>query len=112
MIVSLVLRCVLLVSGEAPWSVRLAEITAKAAINLEAEHKVTQLNEELQSLLRQIRMRVGLLTVPRATVANIYSQDQQIQESNVKIELMERRSETVKKHVRYSLPLAYTLSDT
>jgi len=56
--ISLVLICILPVSGEAPWSARIAEIKHKAAINLEAEHKVAQLNEELQSLVRQIRMRV------------------------------------------------------
>ncbi|KAF8317347.1 hypothetical protein DL93DRAFT_2165610 [Clavulina sp. PMI_390] len=70
-----------IVTGEAPWTVRVADIKAKAAVNLEAEHKLTQMNEELQSLMRSIRQR-----------------DQQLQESKVKIETMERRSETVKKH--------------
>jgi dynactin 1 len=46
------------VTGEAPWVVRVAEIKASAAINLDAERKVTQLNEELQSLVRAIRARV------------------------------------------------------
>lgn len=44
--------------GEAPWTVRVAEIKAKAAVNLDAEHKVTQLNEELQNMMRAIRIRV------------------------------------------------------
>lgn len=61
--VHLYLRRVLLVSGEAPWSVRIVEIKAKAAINLEAEHKAAQLSEELQSLVRQIRMRVCPLVI-------------------------------------------------
>lgn len=57
-----------IVSGEAPWTVRVAEIKAKAAVNLEAEHKVAQLNEELQSLMRAIRIRVGpLLLFVQAT---------------------------------------------
>ena len=49
------------VTGEAPWAVRVAEIKASAAINLDAERKVTQLNEELQGLVRAIRTRVSLL---------------------------------------------------
>lgn len=47
---------------------------------MEAERKVAQLNEEIQGLARGIRSR-----------------DQTIQESNVKIELMERRMDMVKK---------------
>ena len=50
------------------------------AVNVEAERKVTHLNEEIQGLARAIRTK-----------------DQTIQESNVKIELMERRMEGVKK---------------
>ena len=37
------------VTGEAPWAV--CEIEAYAGINLDAERKITQLNEELQSLV-------------------------------------------------------------
>lgn len=47
---------------------------------MEAERKLTQLNDEMQALVR-----------------NLKTKDQQIQESGVKIELMERRMETVKK---------------
>ena len=50
------------------------------AINVEAERKVAQLHEEIQGLVR-----------------NLKAKEQQAQESTVKIELMERRMETVKK---------------
>ncbi|KAF8337534.1 dynein associated protein-domain-containing protein [Cantharellus anzutake] len=70
------------ITGEAPWTLRVTEVKAAAAVDLEAQHRVTQLNEELQSLVRAIRAR-----------------DQALQEATVKIELMERRNETVKKHV-------------
>lgn len=50
------------------------------AVNVEAERKVAHLNEEIQGLFRGIRTK-----------------DQTIQEANVKIELMERRMEAVKK---------------
>ena len=50
------------------------------AVNVEAERKVAQLNEEMQGLVRTLKIK-----------------DQNIQESSVKIELMERRMETVKK---------------
>jgi dynactin 1 len=59
---------------------RIAEIKAVLAINVEAERKVASLNDEIQALARNVR-----------------SKDQAIQESSVKIELMERRLETVKK---------------
>lgn len=68
------------ISATPPWVTRVEEVKAAVAINVEAERKVAQLNEELQGLARGIRSR-----------------DQIIQESNVKIELMERRMDTVKK---------------
>lgn len=50
------------------------------AVNVEAERKVAQLNEEMQGLVRTLKIK-----------------DQNIQESGVKIELMNRRMEGVKK---------------
>lgn len=69
-----------IVSGLAPWVVRVEEIKASLAVNVEAERKVAQLNEEIQELARGIRSR-----------------DQIIQETGVKVELMERRMDAVKK---------------
>ena len=69
-----------LATGLAPWIARVGEIKASLAVNVEAERKVTQLNEEIQELARGIRSR-----------------DQTIQETSVKVELMERRMDTVKK---------------
>lgn len=68
------------VTGTAPWIVRIEEIKSATAINVEAERKVAQLNDEMQALVR-----------------NLKSKDQHIQEAGVKIEMMERRMETVKK---------------
>jgi dynactin 1 len=68
------------VTGTAPWIVRVEEVKATMAVNVEAERKVTQLNEEMQGLMRTLKTK-----------------DQNIQESGVKIELMERRMEGVKK---------------
>ncbi|KAI0658356.1 dynactin [Cubamyces menziesii] len=68
------------ISGTAPWVARIDEIKAATAINVEAERKVAQLNDEIQALARTLKIK-----------------DQTIQETNVKIELMERRMETVKK---------------
>jgi dynactin 1 len=50
------------------------------AINVEAERKAAQLQEEIQGLVRGLKMK-----------------DQTIQESGVKIEHMERRMEAAKK---------------
>ncbi|CAE6488914.1 unnamed protein product [Rhizoctonia solani] len=66
--------------GEAPWVVRIAEVKALSAVNVDAERTVNKLNEEIKDLIRGIKTR-----------------DQNIQETGVKIELMERRMETVKK---------------
>lgn len=69
-----------IVSGTAPWVHRIADVKSATAINVEAERKLGQLNDEMQALVR-----------------NLKTKDQHIQESGVKIELMERRMETVKK---------------
>lgn len=68
------------VTGAAPWIVRIEEVKAAMAVNEEAERKVAQLNEEMQGLVRTLK-----------------SKDQNIQESAVRIELMERRMEAAKK---------------
>ncbi|KAI9454911.1 dynein associated protein-domain-containing protein [Lactarius psammicola] len=68
------------ITGAAPWIVRIEEVKAAMAVNEEAERKVAQLNEEMQGLVRTLK-----------------SKDQNIQESGVKIELMERRMEAAKK---------------
>ncbi|KAG8983164.1 hypothetical protein FRB90_006256 [Tulasnella sp. 427] len=67
------------VSAQAPWVTRVVEIRAIAAVNLDAERAVTKLNEEILMLVKGVKTR-----------------DQTIQESAAKIELMERRMETVK----------------
>ncbi|KAF8518210.1 dynactin [Gautieria morchelliformis] len=68
------------ITGIAPWVHRIEEIKSSLAVNVEAERKVAQLNEEMQDIIRGIKTR-----------------DQTIQESGVKIELMERRMEAVKR---------------
>ena len=68
------------VTAVPPWVVRIDEIKATLAINVEAERKLTQLNEEIQGLARALKIK-----------------DQNIQEATVKIELMERRLDAVKK---------------
>jgi dynactin 1 len=69
-----------IVTGTSPWVTRVSDVKARAAVNVEAERRVVQLNDEIQALVR-----------------NLKSKDQNIQESSVKIELMERRMETVRK---------------
>ncbi|KAI5121836.1 hypothetical protein M0805_003270 [Coniferiporia weirii] len=71
---------ILKISATPPWIIRVEEIKSALAVNVEAERKAAQLNEEIQGLARGIRSR-----------------DQTIQESAVKIELMERRMDAVRK---------------
>ena len=68
------------VTGVAPWVTRIAEVKAALAVNIEAERKVASLNDEMQGLVRTLRVK-----------------GQNIQEATVKNELMERCMETVKK---------------
>lgn len=70
----------LTVSGTSPWVARIAEIKSATAVNVEAERKLAQLNDEMQGLMRTLRTK-----------------EQHIQESGVRIELMERRMEGTKK---------------
>ncbi|KAG6380679.1 dynein associated protein-domain-containing protein [Boletus reticuloceps] len=71
---------VIKITGTPPWIVRIDEIRASTAVNVEAERKAAQLQDEIQSLVRSLKSR-----------------DQTNQESAVKIELMERRMEASKK---------------
>ncbi|KAJ7194752.1 dynactin [Mycena pura] len=73
-------RSVLAGTGVSPWVTRVGEVKASVAVNLEAERRVTQLNEELQGLMRTVKQK-----------------EQQIQEAAVKNDLMERKMEMVKK---------------
>ncbi|BGP35932.1 hypothetical protein JCM10296v2_007784 [Rhodotorula toruloides] len=67
-------------SFEAPWHARVAELQSTAAINVDAERKVVKLTEDMRDIARDLR-----------------SKEQEYQESLVKIELMEKRLEGVKK---------------
>ena len=72
----------------------MSEIKASTAINAEAERKVAQLNDEMQGLARSLKTK-----------------DQHIQELTVKIEVMERRLETVKKQADTITDLENELSN-
>ena len=81
------------VSGTAPWIARVDEIKAALSVNVEAERKVAQLNDEIQALARNVKIK-----------------DQTIQESSVKIELMERRLEVIKRQAETILDLENKLA--
>ncbi|KAG7100040.1 hypothetical protein E1B28_001826 [Marasmius oreades] len=68
------------INGTPPWISRVQEVKASLAVNLEAERKVAQLNDEIQGLVRSLKTK-----------------DQNIQELGVKIELQDRRMEGAKK---------------
>jgi dynactin 1 len=46
--------------GEAPWSVRIAEVKALSAVNVDAERTVNKLNEEIKDLIRGVKTRVSV----------------------------------------------------
>ncbi|KAI6120904.1 dynein associated protein-domain-containing protein [Pisolithus croceorrhizus] len=80
-------------TGTPPWVARIEEIRASTAVNAEAERKAAQLQEEVQGLVRTLKAR-----------------DQNLQEATVKIELMERRMEAVKKQADAIVELEIELS--
>ncbi|KAI6031243.1 dynein associated protein-domain-containing protein [Pisolithus microcarpus] len=81
------------ITGTPPWVARIEEIRASTAVNAEAERKAAQLQEEVQGLVRTLKAR-----------------DQNLQEATVKIELMERRMEAVKKQADAIVELEIELS--
>ena len=81
------------VSGTPSWVARIDEIKSALAVNVEAERKVAQLNDEIQALARNVKIK-----------------DQTIQESSVKIELMERRLEVIKRQAETILELENKLA--
>lgn len=48
------------VVGEAPWIVRIAEVKALSAVNVDAERTVNKLNDEIKDLVRGIKTRVSI----------------------------------------------------
>ncbi|BGP28114.1 hypothetical protein JCM10295v2_007101 [Rhodotorula toruloides] len=80
-------------SYEAPWHARVLELQSTAAINVDAERKVVQLNEELRDIARDLR-----------------SKEQECQESLVKIELMEKRLEGVRRQAEAIVQLEAELA--
>ncbi|GAA5800673.1 hypothetical protein HPULCUR_006109 [Helicostylum pulchrum] len=68
----------------APWIQRASDIKAEVVINHELEHKLQQHNEEIIKLIKDVRLK-----------------DQALQESDVKVSLLEKRMETAKKEVEH-----------
>ena len=66
----------------APWIKRASDIKAEVVVNHELEHKLQQHNDEIIKLIKDVRMK-----------------DQSLQESDVKISLLEKRMEVAKKEM-------------
>lgn len=66
----------------APWIKRASDIKAEVVINHELEHKLQQHNDEIIKLIKDVRMK-----------------DQSLQESEVKISILEKRMEVAKKEM-------------
>ena len=46
-----------LVSGTAPWVTRIQEIKAATAVNAEADRRLAQVNEEMESLYKTLKTK-------------------------------------------------------
>ncbi|KAH9816776.1 dynein associated protein-domain-containing protein [Melampsora americana] len=77
---------------EHPWIARVSEMRSSAAINVDAELKVSKLNEEIRELVKDARAK-----------------DHTLQESQVKIQIMEKRMEAVKKQAEAMTELESSL---
>ncbi|BGP58574.1 hypothetical protein JCM8202_002336 [Rhodotorula sphaerocarpa] len=80
-------------SYTAPWTARVAELHARAAVDVGAEKDVARLTDELRVVTQDLRVK-----------------DQECQEGLVKIELMEKRLEAVKKQAEVMAQLEADLA--
>lgn len=97
-------RRVVTVSYAAPWVARVAALQSKAAIDVDAERDVARLTEEVRTMSHAMRTKVSnssralkLRTAWEADRCDRRPQEQLYQESLVKIEILEKRLEGVKK---------------
>jgi dynactin 1 len=87
-----------------PWLARVAVIKEAASHNLDTERKVARQSEELKDLLREVKIRVS--PHPFCHHRKITDgQDQTLQESGVKVEILERRLEATRKQADQILEL-------
>lgn len=99
---------------DAPWVVRVTQLHMNAARDEDAEGKVTKMTEEIKDLAKEIRSKVRLYDFVDEIRSHLEFaqsvQDQNIQEYSVKIELMEKRAESVKKQADTMVELESELS--
>ncbi|KAJ3084482.1 hypothetical protein HK102_000645 [Quaeritorhiza haematococci] len=69
------------VKGQSPWLSRADAVKSEYAVNVEMQKQIESLNEEILSLIKDIKLK-----------------EQQMQEAAVKIELLEKRGQDVRKH--------------
>ncbi|KAI8076966.1 dynein associated protein-domain-containing protein [Thamnidium elegans] len=81
-------------TGVAPWIQRASDMKAEVVMNHDMERKLQQHSDEIVKLIKDVK-----------------SKDQSLQESTVKIELLEKRMETVKKQADQITVLEETLAE-
>ncbi|KAI7898739.1 dynein associated protein-domain-containing protein [Cokeromyces recurvatus] len=82
-----------IITTVAPWVQRASDIKAEVIINHDMERKLQQHSDEIVKLIKDVKIK-----------------DQALQESNVKIELLKKRMEIVKKQAEQINSLEETLS--
>jgi dynactin 1 len=87
----------------APWLGRVETIKSSAAQNADAEVRASRLANQIKDLVREVKIRVRSRSAHGIQIhaLKLYrvAQDQNLQEAGVKIELMEKKVETVRKQV-------------
>lgn len=104
-----------IVSYTAPWTARVAELHARAAVDVGAEKDVARLTDELRVVTQDLRVKVRSVSLPLREdpplmMRPCFTQDQECQEGLVKIELMEKRLEAVKKQAEVMAQLEADLA--
>ncbi|CEG82120.1 Putative Dynactin 1 [Rhizopus microsporus] len=79
--------------GVSPWTQRASDMKAEIVINHDMERKLQQHSDEILKLIKDVKLK-----------------DQALQEAHVKIELLEKRMETVKKQAEQIQILEETLA--
>ncbi|GAA5813625.1 hypothetical protein MFLAVUS_007108 [Mucor flavus] len=99
-------------TGVAPWIQRASDMKAEVVMNHDMERKLQQHSDEILKLIKDVKFKVWeyyMMYNLERQVCN--KKDQSLQESTVKIELLEKRMETVKKQADQITVLEETLAE-
>ena len=93
-----------------PWSERVAVLADTMSMNDDAQRRAAELTDELKAVLKDLRSKVRPKLSDFRSFSVYAMQEQAVQESSVKIQLMEKRVEAVKRQAESLAELEAELS--